>query len=79
MLIEFIKRASTGGSAGMADADALALKAAIEAKGGTVTMEGDVPTVAELSAGIAGIPGTPVSISISGTVPNMPTITEATA
>lgn len=41
---------------GMSDSDALAMKAAIEAKGGTVTMAGDAPTVAELTAGIASIP-----------------------
>lgn len=65
-------------SSGMSSADANALKAAIEAKGGTVTMEGDVPTVSELASAISGIPGTPVSISLSATVPDMPIIAEAT-
>lgn len=65
-------------SNGISNADALALKTAIEAKGGAVTMAGDAPTVAELTAGIGTI-AAPVSISLSATVPNMPTIAEATA
>ena len=38
------------------DADALALKAEIEAIGGTVTVAGSVPTVEELLAGLDTVP-----------------------
>lgn len=62
-----IKRKPLGG--GMSDADALSLKAEIETKGGTVTMGGSVPTVEELEAGIASIPGTELpSLAVVTTV-----------
>lgn len=48
-----IKRGPKAG--GMSAEDALALKTDIEAKGGTVTMAGDAPTVLELQVGIASI------------------------
>jgi hypothetical protein len=54
MMIDFIKRASTGG--GISSAEALAFEVAIESRGGTVTKVGAVPTLTELSAGVLTIP-----------------------